>query len=79
MSAHDLDAAFKALRRAHEQALAALASIQEQCSTLVLESQNLKSRGILLPGWDCPSCLVFNGSAKELLSECRSCGTARPS
>lgn len=28
---------------------------------------------IVLPGWTCP-CGAFNGSAKELLPECRGCG-----
>jgi hypothetical protein len=34
--------------------------------------------GILLPGWDCPSCRAFNGSAKEKLQTCRCCGASRP-
>lgn len=33
--------------------------------------------GILLPGWTCRECRVFNGSAKGLLDACRSCGAAR--
>jgi hypothetical protein len=37
------------------------------------------TQGILLPGWDCPSCLVFNGAAKEDLQACRSCATPKPS
>jgi hypothetical protein len=36
------------------------------------------THGILLPGWDCPSCRCFNGSAKEILTECRSCGWPKP-
>ncbi len=30
-----------------------------------------------LPGWFCAHCGVFNGAAKELRAECRSCGAAR--
>jgi transcriptional regulator with XRE-family HTH domain len=30
--------------------------------------------GILLPGWFCGGCGVFNGEAKEKHYECRSCG-----
>lgn len=33
--------------------------------------------GLLLPGWDCPSCRAFNGSAKELLTRCRCCDAAK--
>lgn len=39
--------------------------------------------GLLLPGWVCGSvkggvrCGAFNGSAKEVLTECRACGTPR--
>ncbi len=32
---------------------------------------------IVLPGWRCGHCRGFNGSAKELLTECRCCGTPR--
>ncbi len=33
--------------------------------------------GLLLPGWFCFFCQVFNGSAKEERTHCRSCGEAR--
>ncbi len=33
----------------------------------------------LLDGWNCGNCKVFNGAAKEWLSECRSCGQLGPS
>jgi hypothetical protein len=33
---------------------------------------------LVLPGWDCTSCRVFNGEAKMRLEECRSCGAPRP-
>jgi len=33
--------------------------------------------GILLKGWSCRACGVFNGEEKERRSECRSCGLAR--
>lgn len=33
---------------------------------------------IVLPGWNCPSCQAFNGSAREELTHCRCCGVARP-
>lgn len=32
----------------------------------------------LLDGWNCGNCKVFNGAAKEWLSECRSCGQPGP-
>jgi hypothetical protein len=32
---------------------------------------------LLLPGWACGACGTFNGSAKEVLRNCRACG-ARP-
>jgi hypothetical protein len=34
---------------------------------------------IVLPGWDCPNCQVFNGEAKEPLDNCRHCATPKPS
>lgn len=33
---------------------------------------------IVLPGWSCPVCRCFNGSAKEVLPTCRACGAAKP-
>jgi len=33
--------------------------------------------GLVLPGWTCSVCQVMNGSLKELLTECRSCGAPR--
>lgn len=33
----------------------------------------------LIDGWNCGNCKVFNGAAKEWLSECRSCGQPGPS
>ncbi len=35
------------------------------------------SGGIVLRGWTCKECRSFNGSEKEELTECRSCGAAR--
>ncbi len=29
---------------------------------------------IVLPGWSCEMCKVFNGEAKEPRDECRACG-----
>lgn len=29
---------------------------------------------VVLPGWHCKACGVFNGAAKELRTDCRSCG-----
>jgi hypothetical protein len=40
-------------------------------------SESLKDSGIILPGWNCASCLVFNGEEKAPQGECRSCGAAR--
>lgn len=31
---------------------------------------------IVLEGWDCPVCRIFNGEIKEKRSDCRSCGLA---
>jgi hypothetical protein len=33
--------------------------------------------GVVLPGWKCKQCGSFNGCAKELLPDCRSCGVPR--
>jgi hypothetical protein len=33
---------------------------------------------MILEGWHCSECRVFNGEAKEVLHICRSCGAARP-
>lgn len=32
---------------------------------------------VVLPGWLCPKCHVFNGEAKELYLVCRCCGAKR--
>jgi hypothetical protein len=32
-------------------------------------------RGLVLPGWSCDRCGVFNGAGKELLTDCRGCGS----
>jgi hypothetical protein len=39
--------------------------------------RSILESGVLLPGWECQSCRAFNGSAKELLANCRCCGRAR--
>jgi hypothetical protein len=33
---------------------------------------------VILEGWHCPSCHVFNGEEKSILSICRACDTERP-
>lgn len=33
---------------------------------------------MILPGWTCNSCDVFNGEAKEKQEECRNCAASRP-
>jgi hypothetical protein len=33
---------------------------------------------MILEGWHCPTCHVFNGEEKSILSVCRSCATERP-
>lgn len=33
---------------------------------------------MILEGWHCPSCHVFNGEEKSILSICRACNTERP-
>jgi hypothetical protein len=33
--------------------------------------------GVVLPGWTCSACGGMNGSAKELLKECRGCDAPR--
>jgi hypothetical protein len=33
---------------------------------------------MILEGWHCPSCHVFNGEEKSILSTCRACPTERP-
>ena len=32
---------------------------------------------IVLPGWSCTVCGVFNGAAKEPRDDCRACGAAK--
>jgi len=34
-------------------------------------------QGILLPGWTCQHCGVFNGAGKEILGRCRVCDRPR--
>jgi hypothetical protein len=64
-------------RRDRDQALANLTSVQERYAWLLLEVQQLRT-ALVLPGWACTSCLVFNGEAKERLAFCRCCGVRRP-
>jgi hypothetical protein len=33
---------------------------------------------VILEGWHCPNCRVFNGEAKEVLPICRACPTEWP-
>jgi hypothetical protein len=33
---------------------------------------------MILDGWHCPTCHVFNGEEKSILLVCRSCATERP-
>lgn len=42
-----------------------------------LEKRPPAPEGILLPGWDCPSCRAFNGTLKEDLKRCRCCDAPR--
>ncbi len=35
--------------------------------------------GLVLPGWCCPQCKVFNGEAKEERVDCRACAFRRES
>jgi len=30
--------------------------------------------GLVLPGWTCARCGIFNGAAREIRTDCRSCG-----
>jgi hypothetical protein len=51
--------------------------VEQEAKTKTSAARSLD--GILLPGWDCPSCQVFNGEAKEPLECCRHCATPKPS
>lgn len=54
-----------------------LTHTQNRCTELLEDNRRLR-RGIVLPGWHCPSCKAFNGEAKEVLIHCRACGIAKP-
>lgn len=67
-----------------ERVLAAIDLREDEARWLHTElGKLLAARGVtlqaaqLLPGWQCTSCLAFNGAAKELLAACRCCGTRR--
>lgn len=65
-----------------ERVLAAVDLREDEARWLHAElGRVLAARGALvaplLPGWQCTSCLAFNGAAKELLAACRCCGTQR--
>lgn len=57
-------------------ALDNLTAVQGRCTAQQLELRTLRA-SLILPGWSCAACGVFTGTAKEALTECRSCGAAR--
>jgi hypothetical protein len=44
------------------------------CGSLRVLGTWVAPRSLVLPGWHCTKCGTFNGAAKELRTECRSCG-----
>lgn len=47
-----------------------------KCGSYVIAAERLSrfvEHTIVLPGWVCAHCGVFNGSAKEILLSCRAC------
>lgn len=44
------------------------------CGSLCQDDAWTAPRSLVLPGWSCTECGVFNGAAKELRTDCRSCG-----
>lgn len=57
---------------------AGLSEQQFRCSRCGVLSKAEPPTGILLPGWTCPACRIFNGEQKERLEICRSCDAPRP-
>jgi hypothetical protein len=48
------------------------------CPAARVRDMEAAAGGLLLPGWTCPGCQAFNGSAKEQLRVCRCCGIPSP-
>ncbi len=44
------------------------------CGSICERGVWVAPRSLVLPGWHCARCASFNGVAKELRTECRSCG-----
>ena len=44
---------------------------------VVIAEDEAMTDGVVLPGWICGACGVFNGSAKEVLLACRACDAPR--
>jgi len=57
-----------------------LTATQARCTELLDMYRACKREldSCLLPGWTCPSCKAFTGTAKEKLTKCRCCEHERP-
>jgi len=62
----------------HQSVCDAITALDEK-NILAAENIALKCQleGIVLKGWKCSACGIFNGEEKERRSECRACGLAR--
>jgi hypothetical protein len=73
----ELEKRCAAAERERDAYLANLTNVQAR-STELLQELRLTRMCMILPGWTCGSCHVFNGEAKEVLSVCRCCQAPRP-
>jgi len=46
------------------------------CGSIRVHGEWTAPMSLVLPGWSCEKCGSFNGAAKELRTDCRSCGAA---
>lgn len=67
------------LTRDLEACYANLTAVQARCTELLTELRRYQAvDGIVLRGWNCPACKVFNGEEKSHQQICRACGQKRP-
>lgn len=57
---------------------ARIGTLCKRVLTLEKELAHYRASGLCLPGWNCPQCSGFNGSEKEVLTQCRACGCDKP-
>jgi hypothetical protein len=81
--AHILETENRSLVQAHNAAMSVLGQLERDAAiqrdltrALALRVEGLE-KGLLLPGFDCHACGLFNGTLKEDLQACRGCATPR--